>query len=88
MASSLLGAFFAEQGFERHMDGYIFAWNELIDQQRMAVADSAYEFFRDFEQTKLKVYFRNEVDDAGLERDLGIFLTYLVEVEKQTLRAR
>ena len=88
MASSLLGAFFAEQGFERHMDGYIFAWNELIDQQRKAVADSAYEFFRDFEQTKLKVYFRNEVDDAGLERDLGIFLTYLVEVEKQTLRAR
>jgi len=88
LAASLLGMFFTEQEYEIQKDICISIWNNLIEERRIAVKDVAYEFFRDFEQTKLKAYFRNDSEDARMENDLGIFLTHLLQAEKQALRAR
>jgi len=87
LAASLMDIFFTEREYEAQKDKCITILNALIEERRSALKDSPYEFFRNFEQTKLKIYFQHDGDDAKAERDLGVFLSYLLQEEKQ-LRAR
>lgn len=83
LAASLMDMFFTEREYETQKEKCMIVWNALIEDRRSALKDSAYGFFRNFEQTKLKIYFQNDGDDAKAERDMGVFLSYLLQEEKQ-----
>lgn len=83
LAASLMDMFFTEREYEAQKDNCIAVWNALIEERRAALKDSTYEFFRNFEQTKLKTYFQYDDDDTEAEKDLGVFLTFLLQTEKQ-----
>lgn len=87
-ASRLLDMFFEEREFEEKRDACQVAWNDLIAQRRKAVAGKSYDYFRNFERNRLGAYFQNKSTEARQERDLGIFLKYLLQLEKNNLRER
>ncbi len=86
-ASSLLAMFFDQGEFASERKGCITLWKKQIQERRQMGNDTAYEFFRDLQRKKIPAYFALDEDDAQGQRDLGVFLTHLIEVEKKTPRS-